>query len=389
MAATIPSSLDDITPDWLTGALRASGVIGEDAEIDTVSAVVLGTGEGFAGDLARLTVTYGHGTGPATMVAKIPTSIDDNRRGSEMLGVYEREIRMYQELLPELDLPVPQLYYADVDPNPDWEKQMEAIRRAEKLPIWLLRFLAWVLRRFVKPEPRASVLILEDLDGAEIGDQVSGASLERVGAVLDVAARMHARTWGERVPEAGPWLQSGGLAPKLFQASYLGMRKAFLKGAGRRVSAHMRAMLDRLRRDGLERGRRIHTDLPQCLVHGDLRLDNIFFAGDDVRALIDWQLTRTGPGVVDVAYFIAGSLGSEVDEDVITGLLTRYHAGLVEHGVTDYPLERLFADYEDGLLSVLGGLTAVEQLDMGDDRGLALVESMVTRLDARLTRVPA
>lgn len=389
MAATIPSSLDDLTPDWLTGALRSSGVIGEDAEIDSVSSVVLGTGEGFAGDLARLTVTYRRGTGPATMVAKIPTSIVDNRRGSEMLGVYEREIRMYQLLLPGLGLPVPRLYYADVDPNPEWEKQMEAVRRAEKLPIWFLRFLAWILRRFVKPEARLSVLILEDLDGAEIGDQVSGTSVERVGAVLDVAARMHARTWGERLPEPGPWLQSGGIAPKLFQASYLGMHKAFLKGAGKRVSAHMRALLDRLRRDGLERGRRIHTELPQCLVHGDLRLDNVFFAGDDVRALIDWQLTRTGPAVVDVAYFIAGSLGDEVDEDVITELLIRYHTGLVAHGVADYPLERLLADYEDGLLSVLGGLTAVEQLDMGDDRGLALVESMVARLDHRLARVPA
>lgn len=389
MAVPIPTSLGEITADWLTGALRSSGVIDAATTIDSVTHVILGTGEGFAGDLARLSVTYAAGSGPASMVAKIPTSIDDNRSGSEMLGVYEREIRMYQVLLPGLDVPAPTLYYADVDPNPDWEKQIDAIRRAERLPLWLLRFIAWILRRFVKPEPRPSVLILEDLDGAEIGDQVAGTSLARVRAVLAVAARLHARTWGDALPTPGPWIQSGGVAPKLFQASFLGMRKAFLRGAGRGTSAHMRSLLDRLRADGLERGRRIHTDLPQCLVHGDLRLDNVFFDGDEVRALIDWQLTRTAPAVVDVAYFLSGSLGAEVDEDTITDLLTGYHEALVANGVRDYPLDRLLGDYDDGLLACLGGVTAVEQLDMGDGRGLALVESMVSRLDARLGRVPA
>jgi len=389
MDRTIPTSLDDIDPGWLTDALRSSAVIDASTSVTTCDSVVLGTGEGFAGDLARLTVTYSGGDGPSTMVAKIPTSIDDNRNGSEMLGVYEREIRMYQQILPTLGVPVPRLYYADVDPNPDWEKQIGAVKKAERLPVWILRFLAWILQRFAKAKPRGSVLILEDLAPAEIGDQVAGASLERIGEVLEVAARCHAATWGERVPTPGPWLVSGGIAPKFFQASFLGTRRKFLKGEGKNISSHMKSLLDDLRRDGVARGRRIHADIPQCLVHGDLRLDNICFDGDEVRALIDWQLTRIGPAVVDVAYFIAGSVDPSVDESVIDGLLGRYHAALVDAGVVDYPRERFMADYDDGLLTVLGSVTAVELLDMGDARGRDLVDRMVTRLDGRLGRIAA
>lgn len=357
--------------------------------VSTVDSTVLGTGEGFAGDLARLSVAYEGGTGPATMVAKIPTSIDDNRSGSELLGVYEREIRMYQEVLPDLGVPVPRLYFADVDPNPDLAKQMEAVRRAERLPVWVLRILTWYLQRFVKPEPRLSVLILEDLAPAEIGDQVAGAGLDRVGAVLEVAARLHAATWGDKVPSGGAWLQSGGVAVKLFQAGYLSVQRRFLRGDGRSVSPHMKLLLRRLRRDGVDRGRRLHEAVPQCLIHGDLRLDNIFFDQGRVRALIDWQLTRTGPAVADVAYFIAGSVDPSVTEAEIDGLLRRYHDALVAAGVDDYRYERLLADYDDALMSVLGSVAAVEMLDMGDDRGRELVDRMVRRLDARLARIPA
>lgn len=389
MDRSIPTTLDEIRPDWLTEALLEGGVIEPGTTVTGCDAVVLGTGVGFAGDLARLSVSYDGGGGPATMVAKIPTSIDDNRGGSEMLGIYEREIRMYEDILPSLGMPVPGLYFADVDPNPDWDKQIETIKKAERLPIWVLRILAWILQRVVKPELRASVLILEDLAPAEIGDQVAGATVDRIGKVLELSARMHATTWGDKQPIGGSWLVSGGIAPKLTQASFLGIRRKFLKADGRNVSAHMRALIGRIARDGLERGRRLHDGHPQCLLHGDLRLDNIFFENGDVRALIDWQLTHFGPAVLDVAYFITGSVDPAVPESEIDGLLGRYHRALVAAGVDDYSYERFVADYDDALLSVLGSVSAVVLLDMGDDRGRDLVDAWVARLDARLARIPA
>ncbi|PYV29185.1 MAG: hypothetical protein DMG22_23655, partial [Acidobacteria bacterium] len=50
---------------------------------------------------------------------------------------------------------------------------------------------------------------------------------------------------------------------------------------------------------------------PRTIIHGDYRLDNLFFGqagGVDTLAAIDWQISARGRGVFDVAYFIAGSL---------------------------------------------------------------------------------
>ena len=49
------------------------------------------------GELARLSVTYAGGGGPPTMIAKIPTQIEQNRALGKSLGIYEREVRVYAE----------------------------------------------------------------------------------------------------------------------------------------------------------------------------------------------------------------------------------------------------------------------------------------------------
>jgi hypothetical protein len=67
----IPGSLDEMTAEWLTGVVRANGVGSPDAEIATRDLTVLGTGEGFAGELARIDPVYAHGHGPASLVAKM------------------------------------------------------------------------------------------------------------------------------------------------------------------------------------------------------------------------------------------------------------------------------------------------------------------------------
>ncbi|MFT5204405.1 MAG: hypothetical protein ACI9C1_003813, partial [Candidatus Aldehydirespiratoraceae bacterium] len=67
----------------------------------------------------------------------------------------------------------------------------------------------------------------------------------------------------------------------------------------------------------------------------------------------------------------------------------RYHDALVAAGISDYPKERFMADFDDALMSVLGSITAVVAIDLGDDRGKQLGEKMVSRLDARLGRIAA
>ena len=51
-----------------------------------------------------------------------------------------------------------------------------------------------------------------------------------------------------------------------------------------------------------------HLDDPVTLVHGDFRLDNIFFYDDGSVAVIDWQLAMRAPGQTDLVYFCANNL---------------------------------------------------------------------------------
>ena len=68
----IPTSLAAITPAMMTEALRANGF--DDAEVASIDVERIAVGEGFLGELARLSLSYGAGSGPATAIGKIPTT---------------------------------------------------------------------------------------------------------------------------------------------------------------------------------------------------------------------------------------------------------------------------------------------------------------------------
>ena len=47
--------------------------------------------------------------------------------------------------------------------------------------------------------------------------------------------------------------------------------------------------------------------MPHTIIHGDYRLDNLFFGTDESDyelAVIDWQIASRGGAAYDVAYFI-------------------------------------------------------------------------------------
>jgi hypothetical protein len=60
-------------------------------------------------------------------------------------------------------------------------------------------------------------------------------------------------------------------------------------------------------------------------------------------------------------------------------------------GVDGYPLSRIIADYELVLALMLHRVASLDGVEFGDDRGVALVDAWVTRVDRRmdrLTRLP-
>jgi len=89
----VPTSLDQITAEVMTDALRSSGF--DEVTVSSVSAERIAIGEGFLGELARLTLDYSAGTGPATAIAKIPTTDSGLKPIGDLLDVYGREHRAY------------------------------------------------------------------------------------------------------------------------------------------------------------------------------------------------------------------------------------------------------------------------------------------------------
>jgi hypothetical protein len=386
MGQATPATLEEIDASWLTEALRSSGSITHDATIGTIDQERLGEGEGFMGDIARLRLTYASGTGPASLVAKVPTADDGNRATGRSLGIYEREVRAYDTLLAGVDVPRPRAHVAIYEARGDEAEFLAEMIKAERLPLWLLRRL--VRREQTDASVPPCVLLLDDLEPLAMGDQLAGCDAPRAAAALTVAARLHASTWGERCPEERHWFVGGDVVPRLFHAIYLDNRRAF----ERRVEPIFRpavfALARSVRRSGLRRIRALHDRAPRCLLHADFRLDNLFFdETGEVASVIDWQSMNRGPAVLDVAYFLTGSIDPSIPEPVIDDLLAHYHRALVEAGVDDYSISRLRADYDEALLLLLHRMSGLDSVEFGDDRGQALIRTWLQRMDARLARI--
>ena len=119
-------------------------------------------------------------------------------------------------------------------------------------------------------------------------------------------------------------------------------------------------------------------------------MDNIFFDDADAggpAVVIDWQLAGKGCGAYDVSYLIGGALPAELPRETEQRLLRDYHDALVAGGVKDYGFARFVRDYERGLLSVMQTIATTDGVEMGDDRGVELIDVWMERLFARARHV--
>jgi hypothetical protein len=386
----IPRGVDELHAEWLDEQLHARGVL-KQAHVTGFEVEGLGAGRGFVGTLVRLHLKLdrAEATAPATLVAKFPLRGGTNRALGEASGSYEREIRFYQELASELAIRTPRCYGAVYDAMPFSEYAPVAIRAFELLPavvlVPTLRALLWLAAR----SPRRYVLLLEDLAPAEPGDQVRGCGTEAAAQALGALARMQAPLWNSPRLERFPWLSPIDLGARSFHALF---REVWLRKGGSEIwpnaarpfgdwlSANAVAIYERLARP------------PHTLIHGDYRLDNLFFDGQGAGgiAAVDWQVAARGRGAFDAAYFVSGNLAPDVATAHEEELLRGYHAELLRGGVTSYPFEACRLDYARGIALLVHRWVLLEAnvIALDHARGDELIERGIERLVARLPEPP-
>jgi aminoglycoside phosphotransferase (APT) family kinase protein len=122
---------------------------------------------------------------------------------------------------------------------------------------------------------------------------------------------------------------------------------------------------------------------PRTLVHGDFRMDNLFFIerpDEAPDACCDWQGSTRGKGIQDVAYLLSGSLPIELRRSEETALVRLWHETLGPAIGAEYDADRAWQDYRRAVLYlwtyvvVIGG-----GMDRSNDRARAWVSAMVAR----------
>jgi aminoglycoside/choline kinase family phosphotransferase len=380
----IPETPAALTPDWFTQALRLGGML-EEQRVVGVELQVLGEGVGFLGDLLRVSLTYDQPAGlPQSLIAKLPKL--ENRAMGELLGAYERENCFYMEMADRLPLATPKMYYGDFDRDQASEKQADILRAADRIPKFLSKPMTALARWIAANKNRRYILLLEDLHDGEMGDQLAGTSLVRCAGVMRAMAKAHAACWGEDF-SGRFWLLPFDIDGHMRHGLFLGARAKFSEFFGPELEARLGPYLDTIAR----RGMAVVGELaaaPPTLLHFDLRLDNLCFRGDEV-VVFDWQLVRYGPAAYDIAYFLSSALAEDAGRGQVMELLAAYHKALLEAGVRDYALNDLLRDYELALQLVLRTIPSIDQMELGEGRGVDLMRGWMGRLHARLAELQA
>src|SRR4051794_2875084 len=94
----IADTVEEITPEWLTDALRDGGVLPEGSRVTGAESELQSTGQ--LGHVARMTLDYeGERDGaPDTLMVKLPRADEGSRQIGVVLGTYEGEVRFYKEI---------------------------------------------------------------------------------------------------------------------------------------------------------------------------------------------------------------------------------------------------------------------------------------------------
>jgi aminoglycoside phosphotransferase (APT) family kinase protein len=347
-----PQTINEITPCWMTDALRAGGSL-KVAAVIRVELKQLGIGVGFLGGIAQVRLTYDRPEGgtPASVVVKLPAADEVNRALGDSVNAYEREVRFYQEIAPFTPIRVPRCHYS-----------------------------------FMDRATGTYILVMEDLSKLTPGDQVAGLTRTQALACTDTIAALHATWWGGAkrsslawVPTAAKQLAELNVTVEHYRRVWPEFVAEFGRFAptaglvlGERLVSHLDHMLG------------CYATAPPTIVHVDYREDNLMLddrSTDAPVVVLDWQLAAWGGGAYDVARLACGSLPPAERGGHHEEIVQRWHTKLLAYGVTGYSLNQAWHDYRVGaLLAMVNPVLFHHMFKTGGKRGLELGAVMTERL---------
>lgn len=304
--ALVPTTIAEVTAEWLTAVLRTDDAVADTAVVVGVHAEQIALDSGFSSRLYRAHLT-GDGV-PATVIVKLPADSDAGG-AMKILGGYAREIAFYRDVAASAPLGTPRVY---------------AARMAG--------------------EDGDFVLVLEDLLDWDNVDHLAGVSLERARICMEQLAGLHA--WSlqpeqARLLGAFPSLDSPftrDLLPAAFKAAwqvYQGKADAAIPAA---FDAYVERFTELAPMAIAELSRR------SMLIHGDIRADNMFFCGAELK-IVDFQLTAKGCGATDIGYLVSQGIPTQDRTGRDEQLVREYVDLLVGHGVADYSFDEAWRHY--------------------------------------------
>ena len=307
----LPVSIEEITPDWLTAALRTRapevtvrGLEVVDVNHSTTTKIRLRLDLDEAGRRAGI---------PELVILK--GGFEPHSRNPEITNMHEKEVRGYRDVFPVLPLPTPACYFADYD-----------------------------------PERRQGIIVMEDLvaRGVTFCHATRPQTHEQVARRLTALARFHAGTWGgAEVQTGGRWayldeflVSMGPFFDHYVSPQHWSRFCAAPRGAAVSVRFHDREWVA----EAFARMIRFSQALPFCVLHGDIHLGNLYVDRDGTPGFFDTLASR-GPGMLEVSYHISAALDAADRRRSEGALVQHYLDELARCGVAPPPFDEAMRQY--------------------------------------------
>jgi hypothetical protein len=301
--AWFPTDPHSVTPGWLSEVLGA--------DVRECRLEQIGIGVGILGRVFRV-----HLRGvdvPTSVVVKLPTLDPKGAALCADMDFYLCEARFYEEIGVANPLRPARPYFVAFD-----------------------------------PATHEFILVLEDLQHLRVNDQLAGCSVADAEVVVDAIAEHHAHWWESDRFASMTWLKAFNDPPypQVITGNFVASWPVVLDRFGDQLSRQVRDLGDRL--PSLANWYTAQLARPPVtFAHGDLRLDQLFFAatGDDPPlTALDWQVSTRARGAYDLAYFLSQSMTTETRRSCEKALIERYAERLAQRGI-HYGAEQLEFDY--------------------------------------------